>query len=363
MRGLYGHLLIPNKRALLFMEDFAAGEKPSKLKSLTGAPTRETVTVSGDGGTVDLDVYRPSQPTQAGLLLVPGVSPQGKNDPRMITFATTVARNGFGVVVPDLPSLSGLQVRADHYRNVVAGFRHLLSDPTLAPGRRAGIGGFSFAMGPGLLAALDDEIVDDVRFLFCIGGYHDILAVLRFVTTGTFRESARHPWRRLEPDHYGRWVTASSLSPYIAHEPSREAFKAIVDRRVPDAGADIADLVERLEDATARGLLELITNTDPARVDERFAALPAVMRENLLAMDLSNRDLSRLRARLILVHGYEDTLLPYTESLALYRRAPGGRKRLYLVNGLSHVTMGKPGVLDVWALLSSVTALLNEQRV
>jgi hypothetical protein len=358
MRGLYGHLRIPSKQAFLFMQDFAAGSGPRVLKARTGEPRREPLTITQDGRTVDVDVYTPATPPRGGLVLIPGVAAQGKDDPRMVGFATTVARSGFSVVVPDLATLRQLVVLPEHYRDVVAAFQYLRSRPDLCPEGRAGIGGMSFAMGPGLKAAVDPAIRENVRFLFCIGGYHGIRSTITYVTSGEFREPGGR-WRQLPPDSYGRWVLASCMLDHVAHEPSRLALRAMVDRKVPDGGAAVEDLVARLEDPAARALYEMVTNTDRELAEPLFDALSAPMREALLAMDLAGLDLQHLKARLILVHGYEDTLIPFSESLALYQRAGAGHK-LYLVHGLGHVTMKKPGPLDTWALLSSVTAFLRE---
>jgi hypothetical protein len=361
MRGLYGNLLIPSLRALLFMQDFSAGSGASRLKSKTGQPTRETLDIAGPRGTLAIDVYRPAEGARGGLLLIPGVAKDGKDDVRMVAFATTLARNGFAVVSPDLQSLRSLVVQPDHYRDVVAAFEYMAAQPDLACGGRIGIGGFSFAIGPGLRAALEPVIANKVRFLFCIGGYHDIMAQLRFVTTGAFRASAQEPWQHMEADHYGAWVTAAALLGRVQDEDSRLALRAVVDRRVPDRQADVSDLLPRLVEPGSRALFDLVTNTVPDLVVPLFEKIPADMRGDFLSMNLANLDLTQLKAKLILVHGYEDSLIPYTESLALYRRAPAGRKRLYLVHGLSHVNLAKPGLMDAWGLVSSVTALLREQ--
>ncbi|MDB5099233.1 MAG: hypothetical protein JWM80_3654 [Cyanobacteria bacterium RYN_339] len=358
MRGLYGHLQIPSKQAFLFMQDFAAGAGPSKLKARTGEPRRETTTVHRNGRTLDVDVYTPEGTPRGGLVLIPGVAPQGKDDPRMVALAGTFARSGLSVVVPDLVTLRQLVVLPEHYRDVVAAFQYLHGREDLCPGGRAGIAGLSFAMGPGLLAALDPTIRDHVRFLFCVGGYHGILATMGFATTGTFRTGSE-PWQRLEPDTYARWVLCSCLLDHVPHEPSRRAMRTIVDRRIADGRAVIEDLVAELTDPGAVALYELVTNDDREQVLALYQRLSQPMRDALQAMDLSGRDLSGLKARLILIHGYEDILIPYTESLDLYRRA-GGRHRLYLIHGLGHVTLKKPGPLDAWALLSSVTAMLRE---
>ncbi len=363
--GALDHLLVPTIDAFDFMADLAAREAPSRLKRRTAPPTRTATTFPLGDGEGEADLYLPATAPRAGLLLVPGVAKGGKDDERLIAFASAIARLGFAVLVPELAMLRELNVRP-WYRDVVkAAFAHMVANPTWAPGGRAGIGGLSFAMGPGVIAALEPAIRERVRFLFCIGGYFDLVAEMRFVTTGAFRErggpNGDGPWLHMAPDSYGRWVLCASLADAVPDEASRAVLRAIVERRIPDGEADIADLVAQLTDPTGRALLAFVSNCDPARFDALYAALSEPMRIDIASMDVARQDLSGLRARLILVHGVDDDLIPYTESQALHRAARPGLSRLYLVRGLNHVNMGRPGPLDAWRLLSSVTALLAER--
>ena len=363
--GAFDHLLVPTRDAFEFMADLAAKEGPSRLKRRTAPPSRAAVTFPLGDGEGAADLYLPATAVRAGLLLVPGVARGGKDDPRLIAFATAIARLGYAVMVPELATLRDLNVRPWHREVVRAAFAHFVANPAWAPGGRAGIGGLSFAMGPGVIAALDPGIREKVRFLFCIGGYFDLVAEMRFVTTGRFRErggpDGDGPWRHMAPDAYGRWVLCASLADHVPDPASRAALRAMIDRRVDDPAADVADLDAQVLDPAGRALLAFITNEDPARFDAMHDALPAPMREDLAAMDVARQDLSGLRARLILVHGVDDDLIPYAESQALHRAVPAGRSRVYLVRGLNHVNMGKPGLIDAWRLLSAVTALLAER--
>lgn len=367
--GAFDHLLVPSRDAFEFMADLASRGGPSRLKRRTAAPTRTPVTypvAPGLGeGAGEADVYLPGPPPRAGLLLVPGVAKDGKDDPRLIAFATALARLGFAVMVPELATLRRLNVRPFHRDLVKAAFEHMLAQPAWCPGGRAGIGGMSFAMGPAVIAALDPGLREKIRFLFCVGGYYDLRAVMRFVTTGRFQERGAPggpgPWRHLEPDDYGRWVLCSSLVDLIEDAPSHAALRAMIDRRIASPGAAIDDLSPGVVEPGARALLAFVTNTDSERFEDLHAALPERIRADLDAMDVARQDLSGLRARLVLVHGVDDDLIPYVESQALHRAAPAGLSRFYPVNGLNHVNMGRPGPLDAWRLLSAVTALLNER--
>lgn len=344
-------------QAVLVLSDIAAGAEPTRLKAVTPAPSRSRVTIPRNGQGLAADLYLPGESPLAGVLLVPGAAEAGTEDPRLIAFATSLARGRFAVLVPDLPSLRALQVTPGNALELADAFSWLLGRPDLSPGGRAGMFAFSYAAGPALLAAMEEDLAEQVRFVFAVGGYHDLVEVLGFFTTGYFREEGR--WRYREPNAYGKWVFVLSNLHRLADADDRRAFSAMARRRMRNLEAPIADLAEGLT-AEGQALYAFITNGDPQRVPALLAALPPGMRRDVAALDLAGKDLSRLRAHLILVHGYDDDIIPYTESLSLAAALPQGQASLYLVDGLQHVDL-QPGALSRYRLWRAIAELLAQR--
>jgi pimeloyl-ACP methyl ester carboxylesterase len=110
-----------------------------------------------------------------------------------------------------------------------------------------------------------------------------------------------------------------------------------------------------------RAYYDLLTNNDPNRVPELLANLPAGIKAQFDAINLARQDLSQLKARLILFHGYDDDIVPYTESIALANSLPRGQAHLFLIHGLAHVNLKKVGVKDRLRLWRGMGELLNER--
>ena len=125
-----------------------------------------------------------------------------------------------------------------------------------------------------------------------------------------------------------------------------------------DLGADVTDLGARLG-PEGRAVDALLANRDPQRVPALIGALPEPIRAEMAALDLKQRDLSRLQAKLYLLHGRDDAIIPYTESVALAAAVPDAE--LYLLDGLAHVDLGPAGVGDTLALLKLAYDLLTER--
>lgn len=343
--------------AALVLADIAAAGKPSRLKDVTPEPKRECVSFIGGGHRLRGDLYLSPEGTLAALLLIPGAAEEGKDDPRLVGFANSLARARFAVLVPDLPSLRSLQVNTGNVREVADAFDWLVSRPQLSPGGRAGVAAFSYAAGPAILAAMEPEIGRRVDFILAVGGYYDLESVLTFFTTGYFRQEQR--WRHREPNAYGKWVFVLANAGLLADAGDRQLLRSMARRRMADLEAPLDDLAAGLG-PEGRRVYAFVSNTDPGRARSLLADLPESIRAEIESLDLANKDLSRLKARLLLVHGRDDPIIPFTESVALARAVGRKQARLFLVDGLAHVDL-EPGWIGRWRLWRAVYALLAER--
>ena len=366
LAGLLGTLLfisgcvpLPDDEATWVLKDLGAGTGPSRLKEQTPVPARSPIDYQVQGRGHQGDLYLPGEAPLAGIVLVPGAAVHGRDDPRLVAFATTLARSRFLVLVPDIPNLRALKVQAKDSQYVADAFSHLVSRTELPDQGRAGIGAFSYAVGPAVLAALDPGIRERVDFLLGVGGYHDLQQVVTFFTTGYFRKDGQ--WQYLEPNRYGKWVFVSGNTDRLADPVDRSAFRRMADRMVEDPQAAIDDLIDQLT-PEGQSLLDLLQNRDPARSPALLARLPSGIRAELDALNLATRDLSLLKAHLILVHGTDDQIIPYTESLALAAAVPPGQSELILIDGLAHVDT-QPFRLDRRAMWRAIGILLEQRDV
>lgn len=340
--------------------DIVAGEEPSSLKDRTPTPERVPVAYRVDGRAYDGDLYLPGDRTEGAIVLVPGVSRAGKDDRRLVAFANTLARARFAVLVPDMQGLKALKVRATDVREIAHAIAYFADSSAAAGHDRIGLVAVSYAVGPAILAALEPDVRDRMGFVVGIGGYWDLEAVVTYFTTGHYRERPDRPWRRAQPNAYGKWVFVLSNVEQLESADDRAILDRMARLKFDDPDAGIAKLAARLG-PEGRSVYALLDNTDPERVPALLAALPAGIKAEFAALNLKGRDFSRLSARLILIHGRDDTIIPYTESVALAAALPKEQAELYLVDSLAHVDLGPTGLIDTFTLWRAVYRLL-EQR-
>lgn len=260
--------------ASAFLIEFADARVPA-LSALTAPP----VEAPGALPAVAADRFTPrSLASPTPLVLVPGLAPEGKDDPRARAAARLLARAGFDVTLPTIPGLTRGRLRPDDVAPVLAALA--------AAERPAVVVAVSVGSGPALLAAADPRVRDRVSLVVTLGGYASASELVRFYLTGDYRYGNDAGHRRHDPEVVRAFVAAN------------------------------AELLD--ESAPLRELLETLS---PLRVA------------------------AEVTAPVVLVHGRDDVLVPYTESLRFADARPAGTT-LVLLDTLGHV--GSVGAARDW---------------
>lgn len=340
-------------QALLVLGDVSAGSEESRLKHLTDAPRREELTYVQRGRVHQADLYHPAEAHRGSLILVHGFTERGRRDPRLVALAKTLGRVGFRVVVPELVGLRDYAISTREVETIVDTIRYTTRAGPQASSRTA-MAAVSFAVGPTLIAAMDEEVASAVSFVVAVGGYYDMTDMLRYVTTGDDRGGAGQ--QAPPPQREARWAVLLSQLHWLEDARDRSLLASIARRRLADPEASVAAEARRLS-ASGRALFELVTNEEPDRVEALIDGLPAALVRELKALDPSRHDLGRLEARLVLIHGPRDRVIPVSHSRRLRDALPPGQARLFEAGALQHVAVS-PGWRDGWNLWRALVHVL-----
>jgi pimeloyl-ACP methyl ester carboxylesterase len=340
------------------LADIAAGGGPSRLKEMAPEPVRATIAYRRAAGQASADLYRSSQPPRGAVVVVPGLTPDGKDDARLVALAKSLARAQFLVLVPDIASTRALKVSAADGAFIADAIEELAQHVAGGGEPSVGLVAISYAVGPALLAASQTPAGRHVRFIVAIGGYYDIEAAIGFVTTGFYR-APDGSWQHAAPNEWGKWVFVRGNADRVGDPADRDRLRRIAERRMASPAAEIGDLAARLG-PDGRAVYDLVVNSDPARVPVLIGQLPAAIREELRRLDLKGRDFGRIAGPVFLIHGRDDAIIPFSESLKL-AAALGPRADLTILDHFAHVDAGDIGFADSLRLWDAAIRIL-EQR-
>lgn len=331
------------------------------LRPAAGATVESETTYMREGQELPATLYRPAGQRGAlpGWVVLHGLTRPGRRHRSLIRFARAVASAGNLVYVPEIPEWRELRVAPAPTMSTIRAAVLALQARDDVRHDRVGLFGFSFGATQALVAATDDDVASQLAGIAAWGGYSDLRRLFRFGLTGR-HELDGSTWE-LRPDPYGVWIMAGNYLPLVPgledSEPVATALHALAIES-GEHGAYAWDPVYDAAKTRLRGdldpahhalfdMLAPLTTAprpDPERaldIAERLAAT-AIAREPLLD---PTPFLGNVRVPVVVAHGRDDRLIPFTESLRLARQLPDAMVRSVNVTALFQHSGGTQGGL------------------
>ena len=292
----------------------------------------EEVEILRSDGPVPANLVRPARARRRlpGWVITHGITRPGRGHPTLLRFVRALARSGAVALVPEIPEWRELRLAPEAAQDTLrAAVRSLATRNGVDPDRVGAIG-FSFGVPRVLEAAADPALKGSLRAIAGFGAYGDLERAIRFLFTG------RHEWRgssfQGEPDPYGRWILGANLLTRIpGYEEAEDVAQALL-ALAREAGDAQVGSWEAVFDAS-KAVLEKGIHPSRRALFRVFAppagALPPAGSGEALAKALATaalQDPALFDARhhlpaitlpVHLIHGREDRLIPFTESLRL----------------------------------------------
>jgi len=316
------------------------------LRGARGVREVET-TVAVEGEAREATLYLPPGRGPApGWMVLHGLTVPGRRHAAMMRFVRSLAASGAVVLVPDVPSWRALRLDPEAARATVrAGVMQLEGMEGVQPGGVGAIG-FSFGATQVLMAAADPSMLGRLNAVVAFGGYSDLGRILRCLFVG------EHEWEgvryTVDPDPYGRWIVVGNFLTWIPGCEEMHAVAAAALELALEAGRRgewawgphyDAMKAELSKDFTAdeRRIWEVIAPPSGVEPDPEAARALAERFVAELERDpgLDPRPrLGDLRARVVLSHGRQDRLVPFTETLRMIRLLPPQTEATATITGL-----------------------------
>lgn len=316
-------------------------------RPLTAAVPEPRLLVTTYGQPADrMDVYVPHGASGAeglaGVILALGVHPQPIDHPDIVRVATGISRLGVVVGVPDSTNLRNLVLTPDeptHLADAVVALRALPS----VDENGVGLAGFSAGASMALIAAADERIADDLRFVSSFGAYADAQLLLTDVATRTAVVDGQV--RNWAPDDGIRRdvleLTLATFEDEQTREELRGLLQPVVGSDTPPTGP-APDVVASLE-GDQRAVYALFTAADRQAAAVALAGMSTDLRAHLAG--ISPVDFADgIRAPVYLLHGEPDNAISVGHSALLADRLGGRIARFTRFGEFGH---GPPGLQDL----------------
>lgn len=298
----------------------------------------QSVTIRGtDGLTTHAILYTPAgDPRAAGMVIVHGLDPGGMQS--VAGYSRLVASTGLRVLTPDIPALREYNVAGSNASTVrrVGDSTTWLAHYTERPVTLMGI---SFGGGLAMAAAGRPAYAKSIATVFDVGGYDDLTRVMNFYITGEYAgpnrlpaTERRSPWGDYLLEYtdlrmFGSPSQRAALAPLLRAEVVNEAHHPKGQKE------KIAAMTASLTPDQRKDWEQFLTGQDEAR----FARLVTVLTPRMQEVS-PHGHLEDLAAKVYILHGLQDDVIPVGEARWLAHDVPAGHLKMMVLSPLvSHV--------------------------
>ena len=254
-------------------------------------------------------IYAPQGVTHApGIVLLHGVHPLGIEEPRLVSFARALSASGITVFTPPVQELADFRISPASIPTIGLAAQALHQQIGRGP---VGIIGFSFAGGLALLAAADPRYAGDIGFVASIGAHDDLTRVARFFFADQIQTVDGKTV--LMPAHeYGGGVLAyTKAEKFFPGEP--ENARAAIRDWLTGAPDQELKAAESKLSSRARARFEMLRSRQFGESVTDFLRIIEESHDEMSAVSPRGR-LANLHARVYLLHGTEDNVIPVSEA-------------------------------------------------
>ena len=296
-------------RTLLFIPQVLPAIPIKPQKWFTGDPIYEQITFPIADGEATADLYLPAgSGKHSAVLFFMGVVPPERDESRIVRLADGLARAGVVVMIPWLDSQTLNRLGPQDIDSLVRGFQHLRAMESVDPDR-VGMGGICTGASLTTVAAQDERIRDDVKFINFFAGYYDAVDLLKAIgTRSRFYGDEARAWK---PDS----LTMSLFRSHLIEGLARPEEQGLLVRTFVDGESIFESQVEALS-PEGLAVFKLLQGVGPEEVDELIGQLSSETLEFLHLISPST-NIDGLKARVLIMHDRGDSLVPSEESRRL----------------------------------------------
>ena len=282
-------------------------------------PVVSEVRFQTQDGEAVADLYAPHGDARNGaVLFFQGVVPGGRYDSRIVALADALARSGMVVMIPWLETQVREELVPEDIDSLVRGFQYLRSLDGVDP-ERVGMGGICVGASFVTVAAQDDRIREQVKFVNFLAGYYDISDLTRAIgSRSRFGKGYSAPW---QPDSLTYEVFRYHLITGVSNVEDRKILA-----QVPRGGEVDKGAAEALTEE-GRTVYRLLTGTTLEETDTLVEQLSPQTKELFRRVSPST-NIDKLSARALIMHDRADLLVPSEESRRM-AEALSGRGDVY----------------------------------
>ena len=263
--------------------------------------------------------YTPQSERSQTIIIFPGASPYAEEHPSVLMLANALCKAGYNVYLPRIPDLKNLKINKSNIDWFAHCYQELVTHK-ITNKKNIMIAGLSFG-GAALIKATQDERMQNPKpkSVLVYGTYFAINTALNFFITKKIIYKEKE--YNIQPHEWGMIVLFYNFIDTITIHYNKNKIKTILKARIKDdydfLEKKILDLNEK-EQTFTRNLLE-------GKMTDEITSMAIEMiksNDNTLSELSPSNWASTIKNKIFIVHGANDSMVPFTESFHLHQALP-----------------------------------------
>ena len=298
------------------------------------------------------DIYIPANKIPRGtILLVHGMAPMGKNDPRMIDFGYNLADCGYRTIIPQFDSIANFIFDSNDEKKISEVVQCIYNSKELSCSKKIGIMTASYSGTLSLMAASDKKTSECISSLFVMGSFLQISSIFE------------HLFEKNNGNDYGRFIAMKNY--FLTNKMKNIKLSHAMDlsARVLSSGKGKTLLAKHINSmkSSDRKLFEMLTHEPQFRKDmilKNSTALKQLYTEFNIKDKIQN-----IKSSVVLLHGSSDPVVPSSQSLLLGEKLCSSNieNRVLITPLITHANpqFGISSIVDILKLVHLLRFFFN----
>lgn len=247
------------------------------------------------------------------VILFHGASPYGEEHPSMINLALALANCGIKVYIPKLPKLTKLEITNDTI-DLILHFYLLIKKNS--PQMNIIPAGISFGGGLLLKAMIRKEVKNNSpKSILTYGTYFSLETSIDFLLTGKIDMEGNEEY--VKPNDWGLIVLFHNYLSGIAPGFDTEQMQKVLRLRVENLVSESEIEFEKLPIFQQKILIDIYKSNQTDDISKMTKEMKKVFKKEM--EEISPSEIcNKIDFKVFLMHGANDSMVPYTESIKLH---------------------------------------------
>ena len=263
---------------------------------------------------------RPNQNDQNVMIIFPGASPDAEKHTGLLFLASIICKLGYKVIVPRIPPLKELKLDYECYDWFAHAYGEILLRNDVDKDK---VSTMALSFGGGLLlkASLDKRIsTSPPKSIMTFGTYCDIQSTLKFLCNGIINVNEKS--YKINPHSWGLTVLFHNFLDKLHFKEIsnyKKEVREIVNLRIQDNLDEVESKLKLLPEIPQNFMRNIFDSKINDEIDEVISS--AINKEKTFIQEMSPKYWGdKINSKVFIMHGSNDSMVPFTESLELSRR-------------------------------------------